>query len=126
MFYHASIIKEIKLATFLIDTFVIAPLNDELCYEKGENITHFAIEHRQKTYSTSLTWYYVSNRPGKSPQEEGIIKQKTRREKSMRRFYKEGPDTKIFEFRVLKRLPKYTDQNATYHVIKGESEMNTN
>ena len=45
MFYHASIINEIKLATFLIDTFVIAPLNDELCYEKGENITHFAIEH---------------------------------------------------------------------------------
>ena len=47
MFYHASIIKEIKLATFLIDTFVIAPLNDELCYEKGDNVTHFAIEHRQ-------------------------------------------------------------------------------
>ena len=47
MFYHASIIEEIKLATFPIDTFVIAPLNDELCYEKGVNITHFAIEHHQ-------------------------------------------------------------------------------
>ena len=45
MFYHASIIKEIKLATFLIDTFVIAPLNDELRYNRGEKITHFAIEH---------------------------------------------------------------------------------
>jgi hypothetical protein len=47
--------QEIKLATFLIETFVITPLNDELCYEKGENITHFAIEHRQKTYSKSLS-----------------------------------------------------------------------
>ena len=73
MFYHASIIKEIKLATFLIDTFVIAPLNDELCYEKGKNITHFAIEHRHKTYSTSLTWYYVSNRPGKSCQKISVL-----------------------------------------------------
>ena len=45
MFSHASTIKEIKLATFLRDTFAIAPLNDELCYEEGENITHFAIEH---------------------------------------------------------------------------------
>jgi hypothetical protein len=43
VFYHANIIKEIKPATFLIDTFVIAPLNDELRYYKGENITHFAI-----------------------------------------------------------------------------------
>ena len=40
---YASIIKEIELANFLIDTFVIAPLNDELRYNKGENITHFAI-----------------------------------------------------------------------------------
>ena len=47
MFSHASTTKEIKLATSLRDTFVIAPLNDELCYEKGENITHFAIEHRR-------------------------------------------------------------------------------
>ena len=54
MFYHASIIKEIKPATFLIDTFVIAPLNDELCYEKGEIITHFAIEHRQNLQYTSF------------------------------------------------------------------------
>ena len=45
MFSHASTIKEIKLATFLRDTFAIDPLNDELRCEKGENITHFAIEH---------------------------------------------------------------------------------
>ena len=43
MFSHAGTIKEIKLAIFLIDTSVIAPLNDELRYNKGENITHFAI-----------------------------------------------------------------------------------
>ena len=54
MVYHASIIEKIKLVTFHIATFVIAPPNDELCYEKGEQITHFAILHRQKTYSTSL------------------------------------------------------------------------
>jgi hypothetical protein len=40
---YASIIKEIELANFLIHTFVIAPLNDELRYYKGENITHFGI-----------------------------------------------------------------------------------
>ena len=40
---YAGIIKEIEFANFLIDTFVIAPLNDELRYNKGENITHFAI-----------------------------------------------------------------------------------
>jgi hypothetical protein len=40
---YASIIKEIELTNFRIDTFVIAPLNDELRYDKGENITHFAI-----------------------------------------------------------------------------------
>ena len=40
---HAGTIKEIELANFLIDTFVIAPLNDELRYNNGENITHFAI-----------------------------------------------------------------------------------
>ena len=45
MFSYASTIKEIELATFLRDTFVIAPLNDELRYEKDDNITHFAIEH---------------------------------------------------------------------------------
>ena len=56
MFYHASIIKEIRLATFLIDTFVIVPLDDELFYEKGENITHFAFEHRENLlYNTSLS-----------------------------------------------------------------------
>jgi hypothetical protein len=43
---YASIINENELANFLIDTFVIAPLNNELCYEKGENATHFAIVHR--------------------------------------------------------------------------------
>ena len=39
----ASIIKEIEFANFLIDTFVIAPLNDELRCNKGENIPHFSI-----------------------------------------------------------------------------------
>ena len=43
---YAGIIKENILANFVIDTFVIAPLNNELCYEKGENTTHFAIVHR--------------------------------------------------------------------------------
>ena len=39
MSYYASVIKEVKLATFLIDTLVIAPLNDELRYAKGEHVT---------------------------------------------------------------------------------------
>ena len=44
MFSQAATIKEIKLAIFLIGTFVIAPLmiNDELRYNKGKNITHLA------------------------------------------------------------------------------------
>ena len=42
---YAGIIKEVELANFIIDTFAIAPLNDELRYNKDENITHFAIEH---------------------------------------------------------------------------------
>ena len=43
---YAGIIKEDILANFVIDTFVIAPLINELCYEKGENTTHFAIVNR--------------------------------------------------------------------------------
>ena len=31
----------LTLANFLIGTFVIAPLNDELRCNKGENISHF-------------------------------------------------------------------------------------
>ena len=42
---YAGIIKEVELANFIIDTFAIAPLNDELRYNKDGNITHFAIEH---------------------------------------------------------------------------------
>ena len=43
MFSHAGTLEEIGLASFCIDTFVIAPLNDELRYNKGETVTHFAI-----------------------------------------------------------------------------------
>ena len=43
MFSHAGTITEIELANFLIDTLVIAPLNDKLRYNKGGNVTHFAI-----------------------------------------------------------------------------------
>ena len=62
MFSHASTIKEIKLATFLRDTFVIAPLNGELCYEKGANITHFAIEQafQQSTHKSVSPLFRVS------------------------------------------------------------------
>ena len=46
MLSYASIINENELANFVIDTVVVAPLNNELCYEKGENTTHFAIVYR--------------------------------------------------------------------------------
>ena len=56
MFYHASIVKEIKLATFLIDTFVIAPLNSMMSYAmrkvKMSLILPLSIA---KTYSISLS-----------------------------------------------------------------------
>ena len=59
---YASIIKEIELANFRIDTFVIAPLNDELRYNKGENITHFAIGPH---FSSRFSAVNLSHKPEK-------------------------------------------------------------
>ena len=50
---YANIIKENELTNFIIDTFVIAPLDNELCYKKGENTTHSAIVHRFSAVSVS-------------------------------------------------------------------------